>query len=341
MTPRATTPSVVSKSTVPTRASAVPPRPPTPKGSPGVSTSTRPAPVSERTSGSPPRPVPASSTATHVAETLESTKGLRNDLESEKQGALALGPATHIEEIGPVLASRGHAGVASSSGQPLTSDIPAPPAFLGGELTADQAPGGGPVSSVRAVEASVQRDEVEQDGSLPTFGKQNKASRRRIWFGATGLAAGIGVLVIALRAPTPNGRDAAASASPVRAARSAVIADRVAREPAAPLAVEPASLPAPMASAAVASATATADPPAPTEEDEIKITINIKPDESLFSYKGKVLGRTPFILKHPRGEKRTYEVRKVGHKTTQVVVTGADKTIGFHLEQVVPHPDFL
>jgi len=41
-------------------------------------------------------------------------------------------------------------------------------------------------------------------------------------------------------------------------------------------------------------------------DDEAKITISVKPDGSALVYKGKVVGRTPFILKQPRGEKRTY-----------------------------------
>jgi hypothetical protein len=80
---------------------------------------------------------------------------------------------------------------------------------------------------------------------------------------------------------------------------------------------------------------------APAEEEFVKIEILIKPDGSLLTYKGKTMGRTPFILKHPRNEKRTYEAGKVGYATRRVVVNGTERTIGLELQQDVPHPDSL
>lgn len=75
--------------------------------------------------------------------------------------------------------------------------------------------------------------------------------------------------------------------------------------------------------------------------DEVRIQVVVKPDGTQFYYKGKVIGRTPFILKQPRGEKRTYEVVKAGHSPRRLVVTGNEKIIGFELQQDVPHPDSL
>ncbi len=53
------------------------------------------------------------------------------------------------------------------------------------------------------------------------------------------------------------------------------------------------------------------------------------------------MGRTPFILKQPRGEKRSYEAGKAGYATRRVYVTGTEKSIGFELGLDVPHPDSL
>jgi len=67
------------------------------------------------------------------------------------------------------------------------------------------------------------------------------------------------------------------------------------------------------------------------DEDTVEVTINIKPDGSTFYYKGKMLGKTPFVLKHPRGEKRAYDVGKMGYAARQVLINGAKKSIGFSL----------
>jgi hypothetical protein len=75
--------------------------------------------------------------------------------------------------------------------------------------------------------------------------------------------------------------------------------------------------------------------------EEVKIQVVVKPVGTQFYYKGKVIGRTPFILKQPRNEKRTYEVIKAGYGARRLVVTGNEKIIGFELPQDVPHPDSL
>jgi hypothetical protein len=101
-------------------------------------------------------------------------------------------------------------------------------------------------------------------------------------------------------------------------------------EPVAP------TTPEPVATAAVQPA----EKEATTEADEAKIQVVVKPDGTQFYYKGKVVGRTPFILKQPH-EKRTYEVIKPGYGARRLVVTGNEKLIGFELQQEVPHPDSL
>ena len=79
---------------------------------------------------------------------------------------------------------------------------------------------------------------------------------------------------------------------------------------------------------------------APAEE-EAQIAINIAPEGSSVFYKGKVVGKTPFILKQPRGEKRYYEVGKAGFNTRRLVVTGTEREIRFELGMSPPHPDGL
>jgi hypothetical protein len=100
--------------------------------------------------------------------------------------------------------------------------------------------------------------------------------------------------------------------------------------PAAPVATDVAEAP---------SAQASEEKNAP-ETDEVRIQVVVKPDGTAFYHKGKVIGRTPFILKQPR-EKRTYEVVKSGYGARRLVVTGNEKIIGFELHQEVPHPDSL
>ena len=94
----------------------------------------------------------------------------------------------------------------------------------------------------------------------------------------------------------------------------------------------------PIANPVTAAASASAVEAA---EDVIKIAINVKPDGSSLYYKGRVVGRTPFILKQPRGERRSYEAGKHGYTTRRVVVTGNERSIGFELELDTPHPDSL
>jgi hypothetical protein len=166
-------------------------------------------------------------------------------------------------------------------------------------------------------------------------------NRRRVLFGAIGAAAVIGLLAIALglrtRSPARVGVSAQASAkSAVGLAPTALNTENAPPASAASAATQ---------TAPEASATTVAEPaasaPVAAEEEEVKIAVNIKPDGSLFYYKGRIVGRTPFILKQPRGEKRTYEVGKDGYATRRVVVVGTERSLGFELGLDVPHPDSL
>jgi hypothetical protein len=180
---------------------------------------------------------------------------------------------------------------------------------------------------------------VQQTSPQP---QQPLLKRRAVLFGAIGAAVVIGLLALALRpAPKPMRIDASvrASAQSLPSVEPTPTADN--SVPAQPSSAPEASV-APAPSANVLPET---DPPGrvavSAEEEFVKIEIAIKPDGSLLTYKGKTMGRTPFILKHPRNEKRTYEVGKAGYATRRVVVNGTERTIGMELQQDVPHPDSL
>jgi hypothetical protein len=164
-------------------------------------------------------------------------------------------------------------------------------------------------------------------------------NRRMMLFGAAGVVAVIGLLAIGLhsRGPAPtriaaSTRASSQSASKIEAAPTASLAANSPPASAAAVATQAGATSDPQAAA---SATAAA------EDEEAKIAVNVKPDGSQFLYKGRVVGRTPFILKQPRGEKRAYEVGKVGYATRRVYVTGTERSISFELGLDTPHPDSL
>jgi len=170
--------------------------------------------------------------------------------------------------------------------------------------------------------------------------KRSFINRRVLLGGALGAAALIGILAFAFGRHAP----------PARTKVGAVASSTAPGVPAAAV-VNSANAPSVSASAAAAqlapevSATAAAQPAtnesAASEDEDVKIAINIKPDGSVLLYKGRIVGRTPFILKQPRGEKRSYEAGKAGYATRRVYVTGTEKSIGFELGLDVPHPDSL
>jgi len=169
-----------------------------------------------------------------------------------------------------------------------------------------------------------------------TFSTPSRPSinRRVLLYGSIGAVAVIVLLSIGLgsRSPKPTR---------VRAAPSASATSHVEPKAAVP---NSANAPTPQTTAnatTVASASQPAASATETVDEEAKVMINVKPDGAVLVYKGKVVGRTPFILKQPRGEKRTYEVGKAGYATRRVVITGKEHHIGFELGLDVPHPDSL
>ncbi len=172
--------------------------------------------------------------------------------------------------------------------------------------------------------------------------------RRALLYGSIGAVAVIGLVAIALgsRSPTPRRVGVTASASAASFVESPAVApDTASAAAAAPqTTAEPAAASATAAVAAepaAASAAQTAEGATEATDEEAKIMISVKPDGSVLVYKGKVVGRTPFILKQPRGEKRTYEIGKPGYATRRIVINGTERSIGFELGLDVPHPDSL
>ncbi len=171
--------------------------------------------------------------------------------------------------------------------------------------------------------------------------KRPTVNRRVLVVGAIGAAAVIVTLVLAFGRHTPTSariaaatRASASSAeAPARAALNSGNAPSASASIAAPQPATEASTAAPAQSEPSAFAAA--------EEEDVKIPINIKPDGAVLLYKGRIVGRTPFILKQPRGEKRSYEVGKAGYATRRVYVTGNERSISFELGLDVPHPDSL
>jgi len=166
--------------------------------------------------------------------------------------------------------------------------------------------------------------------------------RRSVFFGAVAaLAAFVVLLVIIGNQPAAKKRHASAlspSAKQLEARTllSVNVAPAPVATPEAPPTTPEAAASAPEASASVTAATA-----AEGTSDDVKIAIRIRPDGASLYYKGKVVGKTPFILKQPRGEKRSYEVGKPGYSTRRLTITGNERSIGFDLGIDTPHPDSL
>ena len=217
-----------------------------------------------------------------------------------------------------------------------TPDFHLDPGMIDGEITERDAKDRAAIEETSGSDLGL----VQRQPSLQS--QQVLPKRRAILFGAIGAAALIGILVLALRpAPRPARIVAPVRASAQRLAAAEPNPAAVDSAPAQP-SIVPGASSAPAPSAKVLLET---DPPggvvASSEEGFVKIEIAIKPDGSLLTYKGKTMGRTPFMLKHPRNEKRTYEVGKAGYTTRRVVVTGTERKIGLELQQDVPHPDSL
>jgi hypothetical protein len=59
--------------------------------------------------------------------------------------------------------------------------------------------------------------------------------------------------------------------------------------------------------------------------------LKIRPEGARVYYRGKEVGRSPFTLELPRGEKRAYEVGHPGYITRKLVVDGTEPTISISM----------
>jgi hypothetical protein len=166
--------------------------------------------------------------------------------------------------------------------------------------------------------------------------------RRSVFFGAVGACVTF-VVLLAVMGTRPAAPKRHSSALPPSAKQLEARTPPAVSIAPAPVAMHegPQTAPEAVASASEASASVTAATEAETVSDDVKIAIKIRPDGASLYYKGKVVGRTPFILKQPRGEKRSYEVGKPGYSTRRLTITGNERSIGFDLGIDTPHPDNL
>jgi len=84
------------------------------------------------------------------------------------------------------------------------------------------------------------------------------------------------------------------------------------------------------------TAASAAEPTTPEAEadtgDTITVFINIQPEGSRLTLKGKEIGRTPFTLELPRGERRVLEVVNKGYYPRRLVIDGSRTEISYGLK---------
>jgi len=222
-----------------------------------------------------------------------------------------------------------------------TDALPAPPAEL--LAITDPSIGSGEATEPDPVPATTAADAMAEPVGNASSGQQAlliAIAKRRVLLM---IAAGVVVLVSALAFALRSGAPAPKSASMAPSGKSAPIEKAVPSPSSADNAVvdkpdeAPAAAPALSATAVVEPAASAAAP----ADAEVSIQVVGKPEGAQFLYKGKVIGRTPFVLKQPRNEKRTYEVMKRGYSPRRMVVRGTEKIVGFDLQLVGPYPDSL
>ena len=252
--------------------------------------------------------------------------------------------------------------VTGSSGEPSAVDIPVDLASsVSGDIPVDLASsvsGDIPVdlaSSVSSAGAETRgangdAEDIPVDvGSMPP--PRPLLKRRAVLLGAGVVVIALGVIAFAKgsRPSSVESRRSRVQASSTQLGRPSAASARVVVADERPRSAQPTANPDAPAASVSGDVAATAGPVAPAAsasgdvaaEDEVKIAINVKPDGSSLFYKGRVVGKTPFILKQPRGEKRSYEARKPGYAPRRVVITGNERSIGFELGLDTPHPDSL
>ena len=339
------------------RASALPPRPSTVRPATGDSTNTLPqdsasasrpnAPSAPSRSHKPPATVEVQQSSTdiehapHHADDAEEWSKDHHSLASKDQQDEPV--ASTVGSALKMAAAAHGAPAAESVGVTEPTDaLPAPPAELlaivdasiGSAQDSDHDPLPETTAAV-AIAQPVGNSSPGQQATLIAFAKH----RVRLMI-AAGVVAVVSILAFALRsgAPAPTSASTAPSgkSAPIeKAVSSPSGADQVVADK--PVEPQAAAAPAPSATAAVDPAASEAAP----ADDEVAIQVVGKPEGAQFLYKGKVIGRTPFVLKQPRNEKRTYEVMKRGYTPRRMVVRGTEKMVGFELPLIGPYPDSL
>ena len=80
------------------------------------------------------------------------------------------------------------------------------------------------------------------------------------------------------------------------------------------------------AEAVVASPASSAgvNEPPPGVEDTVRVAVKIRPEGARVFYRGKEVGRTPFLLELLRGERRVFEVGYPGYVSRRLVIDGTE-----------------
>lgn len=224
--------------------------------------------------------------------------------------------------------------------EPSTA-VPAPPAELlaiaDTTIDSSEATDRDPLPEAPVAVAMLQSEGISSPSQQALL--MAMAKRRLRLMIAAGIIVLVSILVLALRSRAP-----ARSASITPSAESAPVEKAVPLPSSADKMVADKPADTPVAAAPAPSATAAVDPAASEAapaDDEVTIQVVGKPEGAQFLYKGKVIGRTPFLLKQPRNEKRTYEVMKRGYSPRRMVVRGTEKIVGFELQLIGPYPDSL
>jgi len=282
------------------------------------------------------RAIPVSARTSGAAKPLESKADALESASAEVD-------PDHAEQDEPVASTVGSAlKMAAAAHAAPSTELPAPPAELlaiadsrassGEDTERDPLP---ETPAAVAMAEPVGNSLSSQQVLLVAFAK-----RRVLLMVAAGVVVCVSVIAFALRSGAP----APTSASMVPSGKSASIeqsvpspssADKLAADN--PGEAQAAAAPAPSATGSVDPAASEVAP----ADDEVTIQVVGKPEGAQFLYKGKVIGRAPFLLKQPRNEKRTYEVMKRGYSPRRMVVRGTEKIVGFELQLIGPYPDSL
>lgn len=198
-----------------------------------------------------------------------------------------------------------------------------------GDAPSHRAPGG---LSVSPVASSLDADLSDDFTPVPRFRRPGAV------FWVIG-AAVVGVFIVwgAVQATDCN-LPPAQTAAQAASARAAVPQARLAPEgntPSVAAAAAPAEpVPSPAASGAAAPTTSAADAP-----QTVSVELRVRPEGAQIFYKGKPLGRTPYTLELPKGERRSVEVVAAGYTTRKVTIDGTKPLISFAMRPEEPREE--